>query len=93
MKKGLIIFIGIILLIIIVFIVINLLPKKLVCKSKEGNITIIYDDKTITKYTVSGGITYNLEEGQEIAKKLGIEEYLNQFEKWFQANTTGKCTR
>ena len=61
--------------------------EKLVCKSKEGNITIMYNDNTITGYTAVG-ITYDLDGQKEIAKQIGVEEYIKA---WFSENMTGTC--
>lgn len=63
---------------------------KLVCKSDEGNITIMYNDKKIKGYTANG-ITYDLEGQQKIAEQIGVDEYLSQFKDWFSNNTTGTC--
>lgn len=50
--------VGIIILGIIVFSVISATSKKMVCKSDKGNITIMYNNKTITGYTANG-ISYD----------------------------------
>lgn len=96
MKKTLIIIvclvIGIFVLGIIIFSVIFATSKKLVCKSNEGNITIMYTDKTITGYTAKG-MTYDLDTQKSYAKQIGIEAYLEEFSTWFSTNTTGSCTR
>ncbi len=78
---------------ILLFIVINYLSasNKLVCKSKEGNITIMYNEKTIVGYTASG-ITYDLDGQKKIAEQIGISEYLEEFDQWFQKSTTGTCS-
>lgn len=66
--------------------------KKLVCKSNEGSITLLYNDKTITGYTANG-MTYDLDSQKEYAEKIGIDAYLDEFSVWFSTNTTGTCTR
>ena len=66
--------------------------NKLVCKSNEGNITIMYTKKQITGYTAKG-ISYDLDGQKEVAKQIGVETYINQFETWFSTNTTGTCER
>lgn len=66
--------------------------KKMVCKSNEGNIIIMYNDKKITGYTAKG-ITYDLDGQQKLSEQIGIDEYLNQFSNWFSTNTTGTCKR
>ena len=64
---------------------------KLVCKSAEGDITIMYNDETITGYTAIG-ITYNLDEQKQVAEQIGTDAYVEQFTTWFSTNTSGNCT-
>lgn len=64
--------------------------NKLICKSDEGNITIMYNDKTITGYTAVG-IKYDLSGQKQIAKQLGVDAYMESFIDWFEENTTGSC--
>ena len=45
--------VGIVVLGVVIFGVTSLTSKKLVCKSSEGNITIMYNDKIITGYTAN----------------------------------------
>ncbi len=94
MKKILTIIGGItaiaVILCVAVFFFVSKTSEKLVCKSAEGNITIMYNDNTITGYTAVG-ITYDLDGQKEIAKQIGVEEYMNQFKAWFSENTTGTC--
>lgn len=96
MKKILMVFGGIALAIIVfvvaIFMIVSFTSKKLVCKSAEGNITIMYNDETITGYTASG-ITYDLDGQKQIAERIGIESYLEQFSTWFKTNTTGTCKK
>ncbi len=61
--------VGIALLILIIFLVVSATSKKLVCKSNEGNIKIMYNDKTITGYTAKG-INYDLEGQKNLLRKL-----------------------
>ena len=63
---------------------------RLVCKSKEGNITLLYSEEGIVGYTASG-ITYDEEQGKAYAKKIGINSYIVEFNQWFIENTTGSC--
>ena len=84
--------VGIVAIICILFAVTYFSSKKLVCKSEQGNITIIYNKKGIKGYTAKD-IGYDFDGQQEIAKRVGIEEYLDQFEQWFTNNTTGSCKR
>lgn len=94
MKKAAMIIGGIIaffvILGIIIFIVVSATSKKLVCKSAEGNITIMYNEKTITGYTAKN-ITYDFDTQKKYAEQMGIDAYLNQFKSWFSTNTTGTC--
>ena len=95
-KKGIIkkIIIGFVIFIAIIasiITIVSLTSKKLVCKSSEGNITIMYRDEKLTGYIVKNA-TYDLDKGNEYVKQMGISEYLKQFELWFTSNTTdGKC--
>ena len=96
MKKIIIIVVAIIVgiaaLALAIFGIISSKTNKLVCKSKEGNITLMYDEKTIIGYTVVG-MDYDLEEQKKIAEKIGIDAYLDAFDLWFRTNTTGTCKR
>ena len=79
MKKTLMIIggfvVGIIILGVIIFSVISATSKKMVCKSDEGNITIMYNDKTITGYTANG-ISYDYDGQKEYADQDGVDAYL-----------------
>ena len=96
MKKTLIIIgcfvFGIIVLGVAIFFIISASSKKLVCKSNEGSITIMYNDKTLTGYATKG-YSYNFDEQKKYADQIGLEAYLTEFEGWFSNNTTGSCTR
>lgn len=96
MKKVLMIiggiFIFVIVLVVVLIAITSLNSKKLVCKSKEGNITIMYNEKTITGYTASG-LSYDLDGQQAYAERIGVEQYLTEFSNWFSSNTSGSCIR
>lgn len=96
MKKTLIIIVGfivgIIILGIIIFSVIYSTSKKMVCKSDEGNITIMYNEKTLTGYTAKG-ISYDYDGQKKYVDQIGVETYLTEFATWFSNNTTGTCSR
>ena len=96
MKKVLMIvggiFVGFVVLFFVIFMLTSLNSEKLVCKSKEGNITIMYDEETIKGYAASG-INYDLDGQKAVAEQIGIEEYLEQFSNWFATNTSGTCSR
>ena len=85
---------GFIILGIIIAVVLLLLfssEKKLVCTSKEGNITLNYDDKTIKSYVTTGRITYDFDKAREYADQVGIDAYMREFNTWFETNTSGTC--
>lgn len=84
--------VGIIILGIIIFTIVSANSKKMICKSSEGNITIMYNDKTITGYTASG-MSYDLDNQKEYAEQVGIDSYLSEFASWFSSNTTGTCSK
>lgn len=81
-----------IVIVAVIFAIISLTSKKLVCKSSEGDITIMYNNKTITGYTAKG-MTYDLDEQKEYAEQIGVEKYLDEFSTFFSTNTTGTCTK
>jgi hypothetical protein len=81
----------IIILLVAIISIVSSNSNKLVCKSNEGNITIMYDDSTINGY-VATGITYDFDQQKEVANQLGIDSYISQFTTWFETNTTGTCT-
>jgi len=66
--------------------------NKLICKSSEGNITIMYNDSTITGYTASN-ISYDMDSQKKVASQIGIDSYISQFKTWFETNTTGSCSK
>ena len=84
--------VGVVAIIAILFLVTSLTSDKLVCKSKEGNITLMYNDETITGYTASN-ITYDLDGQKAISEKIGIDSYIEQFSTWFEENTSGTCSK
>ena len=75
-----------------IFIIVSATSKKMKCKSKEGSITLMYASKGLRGYTAKN-MSFDLDEQQEYAKIIGIENYLDEFEEWFEANTTGTCSR
>ena len=80
-------------IIILAFLIISIFfvnSNKLICKSNEGNITIMYNDNEMVGYT-SNGISYDLEQQKAYAKKVGVKAYLDEFSTWFSTNTTGTC--
>lgn len=95
-KKLLITSISILAIIIsmIVILVIVVTPNssysKLVCESKQGDITIMYDDNGLKEYKNSG-IDYDFESHKNLAKEVGVNKYITDFMEWFGNNTTGHC--
>lgn len=96
MKKTLMIIggivVGAIILFVVIFFIISGTSKKLVCKSDEGNITIMYNDKTLKGYTAKN-MSYKFDEQKEYAEQIGVDAYLEEFSLWFSNNTTGSCTK
>ena len=82
--------VAIVVIVIIIFVFVSSTSEKLVCKSEEGSITIMYNDKTITGYTANG-ISYDLDGQKEYAEQIGIDEYIEEFSTFFSNNTTGSC--
>ena len=74
------------------FAFIDTATKKMVCESNMGTISITYNKTTIVGYK-SNKITYNLYEQRTYADEVGIKQYLDEFEQWFQENTQGTCKR
>lgn len=83
--------VGIVALFVGIFAIATSGSEKLVCDSKEGKITIMYNDKTITGYTANG-ITYDLDVQKRTAELIGTDTYVKEFAVWFENNTSGSCT-
>lgn len=96
MKKFLMIvggiFLFLVILFIILFLIISATSKKLVCKSNEGNITIMYNDKTISGYTANG-LSYDLDGQKKYAEEIGIDAYIEEFSTMFSNKTAGSCSK
>lgn len=92
MKKILMIIGGLVVLGILIFVITSLTSKKMVCKSNEGDITIMYNSKTITGY-IANGISYDFDNQKDYAEQVGIDAYLDEFDNWFINNTTGTCSK
>ena len=82
--------VAIVVILVVVFVVVFSTSKKLVCESPEGDITIMYNDDKLTGY-VANGITYDLDQQQKVAERIGVSAYLDDFSGWFSANTSGIC--
>jgi len=85
--------VGIVILVIVIFVFVSKTSYKLVCTSPEGNITIMYNDDTLTGYTASGGASYDYDGQKGYADSVGTAAYINEFEAWFVGNTSGGCQR
>ena len=83
--------VGIIVLFIVIFTGVSATSDKLICKSDQGNITIMYNKNGLTGYKTVG-MTYEYEQQKELAKQIGVDEYISEFNEWFITNTTGSCT-
>lgn len=96
MKKTLMIIGGIVLgfiaLGVAIFTIVSFTSEKMRCKSSVGDITIMYNDETITGYTAKD-INYDLDGQKSIAERIGVKAYLDEFEDWFEDNTGGFCKR
>lgn len=66
--------------------------NKLKCKSNEGNITLMYNDNTVT-YFLTNDIYYDLDSQKAMIEKIGINDYIDNFSNWFSGNTSGKCVK
>ena len=86
------IFLFLVILFIILFLIISATSKKLVCKSNEGNITIMYNDKTISGYTANG-LSYDLDGQKKYAEEIGIDAYIEEFSTMFSNKTAGSCSK
>lgn len=74
-----------------IVIIVSAVSKKYICKSSRGNITLLYRNNKLVGYTTNG-INYNLEEGKERVKKIGLEDYFKEFNIWFiQTTIDGTC--
>ena len=62
----------------------------LICESDRGNITLMYGESELNGYS-SYGISYDFDDQKDIAEKMGINNYINQFKIWFETETTGTC--
>ena len=77
---------------VVIFLIISATSKKLVCKSNKGDITIMYNDKTIIGYT-ENGLSYDLEGQKKYAEGIGIDAYIDEFSALFSNYTTGSCSK
>ncbi len=98
MKKVLIIFsglfVGIIVLVGIIFLIITLTTKKMTCTAPLGEIVIMHNDDEVVGYTANG-LDYDLDAQKAYSRQVGITNYLNEFEDFFLEATDGQgvCER
>ena len=78
-------------LFVAVFAIVSNSSEKLVCKSSQGNITIMYNEETISGYTAAG-LSYDLDGQKKYAEQIGVDSYLQEFSYWFKSNTDGSCS-
>lgn len=78
---------------IIVYLLFSLKEQRMTCTSPAGNITITYDESSITGYSASAEVKYDLPSQQVYAGSVGIDNYLDEFQGWFEASTDGTCRR
>ena len=83
--------VGVVVLFIVIFAGVSVTSDKLICKSDQGNITIMYNKNGLTGYKAVG-MTYEYDQQKELAKQIGVDEYISEFNEWFITNTTGSCT-
>lgn len=90
------VFVGLIVLVFVgIFGIVGIISdssNKFVCTSKIGSITLMYNDEEILGYTASG-ISYDLDQQKEYSKQVGVEAYLEEFNDWFEKNTSGTCVK
>ena len=84
--------VGLIVLGIAIYFFVSLTSNKLVCKSSLGKITIMYNDKELTGYKTTG-MSYQFDNQKEYAKKIGVDNYIEEFKEWFIKNTEGTCEK
>ncbi len=80
----------IVILVIAIFGITSLTSKQLVCTSDKVNITIMYSDKKINGYKAKG-ISFDMGTAQNTVEEIGMDEYIKEFNKWFEENTDGTC--
>lgn len=73
---------------VIIFVIISATSDKLICKSTEGNITIMCNETALTGYNAID-ITYDFDRQQKVAGEIGTKAYIEEFEVWFSENTDG----
>ncbi len=82
---------GFVIIFLVIFFFVSANSDKLICKSDEGNIKIMYNKNGLTGYTTAG-MSYDFDEQKEYAKKIGVDAYTKEFSQWFSTHTSGTCT-
>ncbi len=80
-------------IIIIISFIINYFIKYdvLICRSKEGNIILVYDNNELVNFGTTRNMSFNFINQNSYVEKIGIESYINSFKNSFENNTNGKC--
>lgn len=84
--------VGILVVGLAAYFIMNRNISKMTCKSELGDITIKYNDKTLTGYYASK-IKYDFDGQKSIADEIGVEAYLQEFNNWFADKAGGTCQR
>ena len=63
----------------------------LACNSKEGKIILLYDGSQLVNFGTSGNMSFDFENQKSYVEKIGIEKFIDSFEKNFEKSTNGKC--
>ncbi len=94
-KKTIIICIisGGVVLLALALILFNSMKKEISCQSDIGSISIFYNRDGIQDFSSSGQISFDSSNQRQIARDIGIDNYLDEFERWFKENTGGTCER
>lgn len=82
---------GFVIIFLVIFFFVSANSDKLICKSDEGNITIMYNKNGLTGYTTAG-MSYDFDKQKEYANKIGVDAYTKEFSQWFSTHTSGTCT-
>lgn len=82
--------IGIVILVVFIVSAYNS-SSKMVCTSKDQDITITYNQKGLTGYTYRNMDDFDLDEEKVKAKQKGIDQYFEEYNDWFVKNTSGSC--
>ena len=90
---GIILLIVGVLAVIAVALIIILKGKKnnLTCTSNTGTIVIKFTNKKIVDYTSVDGISLDVDEYNKVIESMGVDEFINRYNRWFSTNKFGTC--